>query len=124
MSRSQYLHLAHPNPVPWDTVFTVFSTTLNVPLVPWADWLAKLEKDHNGPEINPAVQLLDFFRNTPSTYGEHKEAIDVPLLSLTEALNVSPSLADPDLPRISGASAKAWVNYWKTIGFLDKYLGT
>ncbi|KAF8576738.1 acetyl-CoA synthetase-like protein [Ramaria rubella] len=119
-SQSQYLNLAHPNPVPWNTVFDVFSSILNVPLVSWNEWLAKLEKDKNGPEINPALHLLQFFRDAPPMVSEGREALGVPLLDLTEALVASLTLSDPSLPQISSVDAERWIKYWKRTGYLTK----
>ncbi|KAF8578531.1 acetyl-CoA synthetase-like protein [Ramaria rubella] len=117
-SRSQYLHLTHPHPVPWTTVFNVFASMLHVPLVPWDEWVKRLETDTTGPEGNPALHLLNLFLRASPKATEGREALGPPLLDLTEALKGSPTLANPSLPRISKADAEGWVKYWKSVGFL------
>ncbi|KAF8580393.1 acetyl-CoA synthetase-like protein [Ramaria rubella] len=118
LSRSQYLHLTHPHPVPWATVFSVFASMLHVPLVPWEEWVIMLETDTTGPESNPAVHLLDFFRSASSKPMQGREALGSPLLDLTEALKASPTLVNPSLPHISEIDAENWIKYWKHSRYL------
>ncbi|GBE77884.1 acetyl-CoA synthetase-like protein [Sparassis crispa] len=68
------LNLVHPRPVPWDSLFAPAAARLGVPLVPYAEWLAKLEaaaaaktagKSASAREVqqhDTAVTLLEFFR--------------------------------------------------------------
>jgi len=118
-SDAQYVHLAHPKPVPWSTVFDAFSAQLKVPLVSWNEWLSKLEKDDSGPETNPALHLLDFFRRCGPTASENRTSLGVSLMDLREALKSSPALSDPCLATISGLDAERWVAFWRRTGFLS-----
>jgi len=115
---AQYLHLAHPSPVPWNTVFDTFSSLLNVPLVSWTEWLSKLEKDNSTPQTNPALHLLDFFRGCSPVGLENREALGIPFLDISEALKCSSTLSDSSLPRVAREDAEGWVAYWRSKNLL------
>ncbi|KAF8510926.1 hypothetical protein BU17DRAFT_55015 [Hysterangium stoloniferum] len=117
-SHSQYLHLVHPNPVPWMSVFSIFSEKLHIPLIPWDEWVKRL--DNGRIDENPALHLLGFFQQATPLPIENKESLGIPYLDLTEALLASSTLSDKSLPQISGRDAVAWITHWRDIGFLTR----
>jgi hypothetical protein len=59
--KSGFFHVVHPRPVMWDTVISLAAAEMNVPTIPYKDWMKKLESGEDG-KGNDAVKLLDFFR--------------------------------------------------------------
>ena len=117
-SDAQYLHLAHPKPIPWNTALGTFASLLKVPLVSWEEWLSNLVEDTTKPDSNPAALLIDFFRESPRTGMANREGHGMPALDLKEALKVSPTLADPLLPRVGQVDIERWVEFWTHQGLL------
>ncbi len=120
----------HPTPTPWLTLAKVLSSDLGVTLVPYHEWLSKLEYlaisqkgNANGASNSvAALRLLNFYRSTElalRTDGvtQYKfEAFGVPRLSLQRSLNVSSTLAKAE--QLSGADTKLWLAYWYGVGFM------
>lgn len=123
------LHLAHPNTVPWTTIFSAASEELKIPLVSYSEWFDRLSRSAVGldssasvsmMERSPALRILDFFRASEA-YGNEKkgrEAMGLRRLDLSLARNSSPSLKK--VRSLAEEDARSWISYWKSIGFLNK----
>ena len=93
---------------------------LGVPLVPYSEWLSKLEASSgegsadevDGMRANPALRLLDFFRGQRA--GGRSNAS--PGLSTAKAEEASKELAH--MAELSREDAKKWVAAWRASGFL------
>lgn len=112
------LHLAHPRPIPWNAVISAVSNALELPLVPYAEWVQSLQKSGEGLDAkqeatalrtNPALRLLDFFTDVDAEL--HGEALGVPIMDLTKAVEVAPALNADNLPQLSEADVSKWVAY-------------
>ncbi|TFY82997.1 hypothetical protein EWM64_g1012 [Hericium alpestre] len=122
------VHLVHPRPVSWSNVFRHFSSALDLPLVPYTDWLARLDKsaegvspltDTNDFKSNPALRLLDWFHSAWNDHGTGaSEALGFPKLQTINAIKSSPMLADEHVARIGEKDVFQWVDYWKAVGFI------
>ncbi|THH14562.1 hypothetical protein EW146_g5781 [Bondarzewia mesenterica] len=127
-AESSIVHLVHPRPVPWSTLFSALSSELKIPVIPYAEWLARLDKsaqelaggmDADDLRHNPALKLLDWYHSAfVGGNGRNVDALGFPKLDMTRALKESPKLASPDLPMMGEADARLWVRYWKSIGFI------
>ncbi|KAH8116797.1 hypothetical protein DFH11DRAFT_1687657 [Phellopilus nigrolimitatus] len=126
-SPAQVLHLTHPNPVAWDTIFEPASKELGVALVPYPDWLARLEKSYANLSAeeavetsrnNPALRIVDFFRSANLAASGTEEAMGLKRLSLDEAQRVSQTMRDTRKSPLTAEDVRKWVKYWKKIGFL------
>ncbi|KAG8930870.1 hypothetical protein FRC02_003563 [Tulasnella sp. 418] len=125
-SSSEVLHLAHPRSVSWTEIFTPIAQALNVPLVPYSEWVARLDEslrtaksEMEAVRENPALRLIDFFRsNNADTVPPGREAGGLPKLATDIAVQVAPSLQEQNLPQLGEKDALSWVNYWKSTGFL------
>lgn len=120
-----HLNLEHPAPYSWSTVFQAFSRELNVPLVPWTQWLNKLEEanasDPKNKLRNPAALLIPFFRNGKVEANPKMEAPgNTPFMTMEKALassdNLKRALVEPI--DIEG-DVRKWVGHWKAAGLLD-----
>ncbi|THG97397.1 hypothetical protein EW026_g4592 [Hermanssonia centrifuga] len=121
------MHLGHPRPVSWSAIMGPVAKSLNLPLVPYNEWFALLEKSGEGLDAdsevemmhqNPGLKLLDFFRDTLDATSSSIEAAGLPPLDVTEALKVAPSLDSDRLAQMSGDDSLRWVGYWQKTGFL------
>jgi len=122
------VHLAHPYPATWTDVFSHIATALRVPLVPYAEWLDRLEADladSSRTEVeaataNPALRLINIFRpyRNGAPKSEAREAMGVPKLQTTEAVKASPALRRENLRSLGKEDALAWLRYWQKAGLL------
>lgn len=120
------LHLAHPRPVPWSTIINPIARSLNLSLVPYAEWVTRLQKsgadldaqrEVDSMKTNPALRILDFFERAMEAEemgrGEGgREAMGMPELSLKKAVEVAPALNEKSLPRLGEKDALSWLAYW------------
>ncbi|OSD00720.1 acetyl-CoA synthetase-like protein [Trametes coccinea BRFM310] len=110
------LHLVSPKPVPWNSVFVPIAEELNLPTVPYSEWLEKLEKSAAAASSGPGVgqhdsahNLLGFFKS------EGMGGAAVPL-STEKAVRVSKSLAG--VRPIGREDALNYVRFWQKVGYL------
>lgn len=133
-SSSQTLHIVHPNPSSWSTTMRTIGSVLNLPLVPFSEWVSKLEASANSLDqqgggaaslrSNPSLALLDFykhmgraFEDAPKEFDvEGKEAGGIARLSTDKSTGESESLKNA--PTITEQDAKRWIGYWRAKGFL------
>ncbi|KAH9911783.1 acetyl-CoA synthetase-like protein [Epithele typhae] len=113
-SRAPVLHLRSPRPVPWDIVFAPMAARLRVPLVPYAEWLARVEADaaaaaRDGSGHDAAHSLLAFLGS--ARMGGAEGALDV-----SEAVGCSKALAD--VAPLSGEDAERYLGFWDKVGFV------
>jgi hypothetical protein len=123
-SSTPLLNLAHPQPVPWNLLFKRIASTLDVPLVPWSQWLTKLEAELeveqepscSRTEDTSALLLLDLWRQIPLHTDPEAEAVS-PRMSTKLAVQEIPSLAAAR--QLSTEDVDKWLFYWRSIGFLS-----
>lgn len=119
------VHLVHPRPVSWHSLAVAVSAELSVPLVSFADWLAKLEKtaeavaqsDRESEMVRSlrALHLLPFFRGMAEKQSG-RMAMGLPDLSVSQAVAGSPTLADPNIRQLGEVDVKRWIAYWRKVG--------
>ncbi|KAI9058660.1 acetyl-CoA synthetase-like protein [Trametes sanguinea] len=108
------LHLVSPKPVPWSTVFGPIAERLNLPTVPYAEWLKKLEHSAAVANAGPGVahhesahNLVDFFKSE----GMGGAGVQ---LSTDKAVRCSKSLSS--VRPIDRGDALRYVQYWAKVG--------
>ncbi|KAA1471161.1 acetyl-CoA synthetase-like protein [Dentipellis sp. KUC8613] len=120
-STEPILHLVHPQPTHWESIFRRVSTRLGgLPLIRYGEWVERLrdaaskdiyatdgESDDARP--NPAAVLMEFFER--GEYGE-----DVPLAT-EKAVKVSKTLREAK--PIDDEDVDRFMEHWKKLGFLD-----
>lgn len=99
---------------------------MNLPLVPYQEWLDLLEKSGAGLDANsevealrnnPALRILDFFRAAKEEKSpKSQEVMGLPLLDVSQAQKDSPTLAA--LNAIAGDAVDGSLAFWKRVGFL------
>ncbi|KAF8520979.1 acetyl-CoA synthetase-like protein [Gautieria morchelliformis] len=118
-----HLHLVHPKPVEWSDIFMTAANILQLPLIPYTEWLSRLEALHRSGtdhiDSNPALRLLDFFRTgselLPDGSGRYQRF--TPSLQSSYACQVSATLANVDC--LDKQCIEQWVGYWRGVGFLE-----
>jgi len=111
---STVIHIAHPKPVSWRYIFDRVSHTLNVPIVPFRDWLTRLEALATSSESNEttAIALLEAYRTV-----DPSATIITPRMSNENALRESPALvaAQP----LTEKDIDSWLSYWKSVSLIS-----
>ncbi|PIL34373.1 hypothetical protein GSI_03148 [Ganoderma sinense ZZ0214-1] len=119
------VHLVHPRPVSWQSLLEPIAKELNVPLVPYTQWLSALESsvEHGSAQevevmrLNPALRLLPFYKVQSKAMTPDREAMGLVFISTDKAVQVSESLAR--MPQLDGERARMWVAAWRKSGFLS-----
>ncbi|KAG2095134.1 putative aminoadipate reductase [Suillus discolor] len=131
------VNLVHPRPTAWKTLMQPIAdalverkvTSSPLPLVPFSEWLEKLEssaKDlgEESMERIPAIKLLNFMRSMTQSdiairaSGEMgSEAGGMTLFTTAVAECVSPTMKE--LKSLSSADAAQWVDYWEAMGMFQ-----
>ncbi|KAI9433075.1 acetyl-CoA synthetase-like protein [Lactarius indigo] len=121
------LHVAHPRGVPFNTLIAPVASALNVPLVPYPDWLSKLAEAHKASQsysaaeleraqvANPALRLFSFFLSART--GPEWEPIGVARLDTARAVRVSSVLAEGARP-LGEENVWKWMSAWRASRFL------
>lgn len=121
------LHVAHPRGVPFDALIAPVALSLNVPLVPYTDWLSKLAEAHKAAQsysaaeleraqvANPALRLFGFFQSARA--GPEWEPLGVARLDTARAIRVSSVLAVGARP-LGEENVWKWMSAWRASRFL------
>ena len=115
------LHLVHPRGTPWNSFVGSIAKRLQVPLVPYREWLSAMEsslRSEQASEVdtirkNPALHLLDMFRN--AKLGADREPLGVVYLDTQKAQRVAPALA---LDQLQPEVASRWLAAWAASKFI------
>ncbi|KAK0195634.1 putative polyketide synthase [Armillaria mellea] len=117
-------HVVHPHPVEWGAVLRLAASKMNVPVVAYKEWIRRLETDIDGNvssmQENPALRLLDFFRqgvSSSSSVATDSMGLLVKV-AMDRSLSVSSTLRDKNLRRLGEDDVDRWIGFWKKEGFL------
>lgn len=144
-SGSLVLHVAHPHPVAWSTLFTAASHALDgIPLVPYTEWLARLTQSARAEGLDaeasvqlvarsPALRILDFFQEAgqfadvdadadgagagAGSAREGREAMGTRRLALDRACRASPTLSALKRTPLNAENVRSWIAYWRAAKF-------
>ena len=111
---SNIVHIAHPKPVSWRYIFGKVSQTLDVPVVPFSDWLARLEALTTSSKGNEtkAIALLETCRTVDPSAPKF-----VPRMSCETALRESPTLAA--VQPLTDRDIESWLSYLKSVSLVS-----
>ena len=120
------LHIVHPRGVPFNALIASAASSLNVPLVPYTEWLSKLSEEHKSQSLsptnlekaqstNPALRLFGFFQS--ARIGPEWEPLSVARLDTTRAVRVSTVLAEGVRP-LGEENVRKWLGAWRASSFL------
>jgi len=120
------LHVVHPRGVPFNALVASAAASLDVPLVPYPEWLSKLSEEHKAQSYsaanlekaqaeNPALRLFGFYQSMRT--GLEWEPLGVARLDTTRAVQVSSVLAKGAKP-LGEENVRKWLSAWRANGFL------
>lgn len=126
------VHLNHPRPVSWHSLAVHVAQAFSVPLVPYHEWLAKLEQaaldvsqaESAGSDSRKAlqdlhaIQLLPFYRGLAANFNVGRLSVGMFQLDVSQAVAASPTLSDPNVSQLGAEHVKNWLAYWRKVGLL------
>ncbi|KAJ6578491.1 acetyl-CoA synthetase-like protein [Mycena capillaripes] len=103
------INLVHPRPIPWDVVMSAMADTVQLPLIPFPDWVGQLQARSAKATAEdiakiPAIKLLDFFKAAVAGKGT-AEFSTLKAQAISESMKLLKPLTEDD--------AKQWMTYWK-----------
>jgi len=115
-------HVVHPRGVSFNALVGLAASWLNVPLVPFPEWLSKLSQEHKtrsdlkrSQVDNPALRIFSFYETAPT--GPEWEPIGSARLDTSRAVRVSKVLAEGAKP-LGEENVRKWLGAWTSSGFL------
>ena len=123
-------HVVHPRGVPFNTLIGSAASWLNVPLVPFPEWLSMLTEEHKSQSHsdaslermqanNPALRLFSFYDSART--GPEWEPLGAARLDVSRAVRVSKVLAEGAKP-LGEENVRKWLAAWRSSGFLPPQL--
>ncbi|KAF4609928.1 hypothetical protein D9613_010391 [Agrocybe pediades] len=120
------LHIVHPKPVQWSTIMKSLCETLNVPLVPYMEWFARLESSANDEDESAAasensraaLRMAHFYRIGLTPARARRVWVSLAKVRSEKGLRASPSLRSNSVLPLSAQDVNDWAANWKKIGFL------
>ncbi|KAH9955362.1 acetyl-CoA synthetase-like protein [Russula dissimulans] len=120
------LHVVHPRGVPFNALIASAASSLDVPLVPYPEWLSRLSQEHKAQSYsaanlekaqaeNPALRLFSFYQSVRT--GPEWEPLGVARLDTTRGVQVSRVLAKGAKP-LGEENVRKWLSTWRASGFL------
>jgi len=120
-----FAHLVHPRPVPWRRIIEYVAAIIDIPVIPYDEWLRRLEASPKTSEAlhnNPALHLLDFYyaSRAPKDRSDlsRREAMGLSLFETRQTVVDAPTLKD--LAQLDMEEVSRWIDYWKSKGALDQ----
>ncbi|KAH6903044.1 hypothetical protein BKA70DRAFT_1515491 [Coprinopsis sp. MPI-PUGE-AT-0042] len=102
----QIVHLVHPRPVLWRDLAQIIAQELDLPVAPFGEWLKALHAlmGDSGTELKTLAKTAPLVDST-----------GVPIMDMTNALRLSPTLRDPALTRLDRTLVQNWLRHWGLI---------
>ncbi|EJD43640.1 ketoacyl-synt-domain-containing protein [Auricularia subglabra TFB-10046 SS5] len=119
------LHLVHPKPVLWSDIFGAVSAKTGAQLIPYGEWVARLENvlldgsTNGSSDVSHALRLLDFFRDRlekvktapkDRLLGDAYDGLLFPRVDMAQMLRVSPSLRE--VRPLDASDVETWLDAW------------
>ncbi|KAJ7626112.1 acetyl-CoA synthetase-like protein [Roridomyces roridus] len=114
------LNVLHPWPVPWDTIMEALGTEARLPLVPMAEWVARLRErapSATGEDLESihALKLVGFFTAAVLS-GKMNTTFET-----SKALQMSETMRELANKPLGEEDVRRWVAYWRRKGFISGY---
>ena len=128
-SAEPVLHLQHPRPRPYSEILEIIARSLNLPLVSYSEWLARLETAASqvalgevaaSAQLNAGIRLMEFLRTLlRRTSLDPEGTFDIRMnMASTVSINESKTLQDPHVHQLDASDVQSWVAYWRSSGLL------
>lgn len=114
------IHLVHPKPVNWNSIMGTAASYLNIPTVPYLEWLTRLKlAADNQSSTFPACVLIDFFNQSNQNLRKLEFSESMGLLPCVEMNVMKLSTLYEDSAEISPTDVISWIQCWEKCGFLQ-----
>ena len=116
---AMHLHLVNPTPYQWDEVFGYVAKKLEVPLVPYPEWLSKLKEASTAVknvQEHSVLRLLGFYEGLNQRSGS--EAGGLPSCKTDVTRSVCTVLNGEGLREVKAEEIQKWLDYWESVGLL------
>lgn len=92
---------------------------LGAPLVPWAEWLVRLEKSKPSTlkDENAALRLLGFYK--AARVDDYHDAGGISRYDLSIAMSETKTLDPENLSDIGPDDVQKWLDFWQSIGCIS-----
>ena len=119
-STKEYLHVSHPRPIPWNVIVGYVAQKFDIPLVPWAEWLNRLEKSEPSASENEnaALRLLGFYK-AAKVEADYRDAGGIARYDLSIAMSETTVLDPENLSSIGPDDVQKWLDFWESIGCIS-----
>ncbi|KAH6902753.1 male sterility protein-domain-containing protein [Coprinopsis sp. MPI-PUGE-AT-0042] len=118
----QVVHLVHPRPVPLQDIAQAIAQELDLPVVPFPEWFKVLHTliNESGKDLKTLAKTFPLIRTIPlieplmmrATHAAPLvDATAVPMLDMSNALRMSPTLRDPAIPRLNRKVVRNWLRH-------------
>ena len=107
------------------TIINPIARILDIPVVPYKIWLARLESELRSPlsekmsSKNPALKLMEFYRANLKKIDESGGAITNKRLAVERTLEMCSTLSDPRLHVLGEDDARRWMAHWAKAGIIS-----
>jgi hypothetical protein len=109
----------NPTKSHWNDVFGYISKELDVPLVPYPEWLSQLKEASTtikNTQKHSALRLLGFYETLDE--GDGSEAGGLAPCNTEVTRGVCPILNEEGLKTVEVGEIQRWLSYWKSLGLL------
>lgn len=129
-SQSQTLHLIHPKPTNWQQIMEPLSDILGVSLVPYVEWLSRLEsaarqlhqaesKADSSNGARAAIQLIPFYQTSLTASRSMTESMGLlPNVRAEQGYRSASSLQAESISKLGRPDVEKWVEYWRRTYFI------
>ena len=112
-----HLHVVNPTPSQWDDVFGCIARKLDVPLVTYSEWLARLKEVSTtvgDVRKHSVLRLVEFYETI--NQGSGSEAGGLPSCNTEVTRSVCVVLNEESLREVKGEEIQRWLDYWESVG--------
>ena len=118
------VNLINPTPVSWSTLIKHYAQLLKVPLVPYNEWYAKLEKAANeafssgnaeAVNENPAFKLVEFYGGLTDLRKDASEAFMSNRFETAELVRLTKSFGSGSETQLGLKDVERTLEYWRKI---------
>ncbi|GJJ05927.1 putative NRPS-like protein biosynthetic cluster [Clathrus columnatus] len=125
-----FAHIVHPRPIKLTELIHSISEELQLPIIPFSDWVNRLENLPKTEEIlhkTHALHLIGFYKagmpplkgNATDSFSNQHEVMGLPTFETSKTESAVEALNERNLPSITKEEVVGWIGYWRAKGVLN-----
>ncbi|GJJ05921.1 putative NRPS-like protein biosynthetic cluster [Clathrus columnatus] len=126
-----FAHLVHPRPIKWTELIHSISDELQLPIIPFSDWVNQLENLPKTEEMfhkTHALHLIEFYKaaipppkgSATDSFSNEHEVMGLPTFETSRTVSAVEALNEVSLPCITTEEVVGWIGYWRAKGVLNE----